>query len=172
MITSGCLVWDQLWHTWSPVRLSRGDWRRIGGKLRRDRTGKSQLHLLFCVCSVYVCSASVVFWMETHETKGWFNTTFYRCWYRYLSTLTITAVSPSPARCIMVQGAECSVAGHVSWRRSPHVTVMSAQPAAGCAVYLPPGSPGPDALLNRSQYSIVQYAVQYTVQYTPHTVQA
>ena len=26
-------------------------------------------------------------------------------------------------------GAECSVAGHVSWRRSPHVTVMSAQPS-------------------------------------------
>ena len=63
--------------------------------------------------------------------------------------------------------AECSVAGHVSWRRSPHVTVMSAQPA-GCAVYLPPGSPGPDALLNRSQYSM-QYS---TVQYTPRTVQA
>ena len=61
----------------------------------------------------------------------------------------------------MVQGAECSVAGHVSWRRSPHVTVMSAQPA-GCAVYLPPGSPGPDALLNRSQYSM-QYSIHRTL---------
>ena len=73
-----------------------------------------------------------------------------------------------PISTTLYYGAECSVAGHVSWRRSPHVTVMSAQPAAGCAVYLPPGSPGPDALLNRSQYSM-QYS---TVQYTPHTVQA
>ena len=69
----------------------------------------------------------------------------------------------------LVRGVMVRVARHVSRRRSPHITVMSAQPSPAqpspaqpspaSSVYLAPGSPGPDALLNRS--------LQYTV-YTVH----
>ena len=63
----------------------------------------------------------------------------------------------------MVQGAECSVAGHVSWRRSPHVTVMSAQPRLCCV----PATWQPGAGCSAQQVA-VQYAVQYSTVYTAH----